>query len=380
MNAKIKTMHGLRRIAKNSAALRLNPLRLTQGILLMILSSTIPVTAKSAVTFTTALAEKVGYGVLNEPLLDGRQRALNLSLNHKDTPAVSNEPKRLSIEKRPTIQQKLSKIDLYNLKAEDFYNQGLKERSMKIWELILRLSPNHMPTLNNLARAYFNARRFKASESLFLRLSRLDKTSWHFPNARFFTAMAYYKQYGDVENVHRLLLNEFLKNDPKKYRKEAQQLRLVAIDKVNSSRFNSAQVGSFRKNLKGSPRTIIHFWAEWCTPCLKELSELFKFRSQHPDIRYLIVSIDSEDAKMRADKRINQIYAPFKSPHSENLQFVFDPQKLLWKSFIPSEGGQTLTVPRTLFLEQLESIAYIPRQIDWASIDVTSLWKKNNGE
>lgn len=291
---------------------------------------------------------------------------------------ISENPKHLSIPDHIAVQQKLSKDDLYNLKAKAFYNKGLRARSIEIWEQILRKTPSHLPSLNNLAMAYFNGRRFKEAESLYQRLIELDDRFWTYPEARFMGPLAYYQQYGDLDGAQALKLTEFLNTNPKTHRARAEKLRLIAINRVSSNKVDRGQFRILRDKLAGSERNIVHFWAEWCRPCLEELKDLFEFRSRNPDIHYLIVSIDSEHDKNRSDRRLNDIFSPYKSNRDDKIDFLLDNRQLLWKAFIPLADQQVNSVPRTLFLNRANPVSYSQRQVDWKSMDATSVWKVHN--
>jgi thiol-disulfide isomerase/thioredoxin len=43
---------------------------------------------------------------------------------------------------------------------------------------------------------------------------------------------------------------------------------------------------------KGRPM-LINFWATWCGPCVKEMPELDALHSQHPDVQFLGIAIDT---------------------------------------------------------------------------------------
>ncbi len=289
---------------------------------------------------------------------------------------ISENAKYLSIPDHIAVQRTLSKNDLYNLKAEAFYNKGLRSRSIEIWEQILQKTPNHLPSMNNLAMAYFNERRFKETEALYRRLIELDSRSWTFPEARFFGPMAYYQQYGDLGDTQAVNLTEFLNNNPKNHRAHAEKLRLIAVNRVSSNKINRDQIRMFRDKLARYERNIVHFWAEWCRPCLEELKDLFEFRFRYPDIHYSIVSIDSEHDKNRSDRRLNDIFSPYKPGRNDKIGFLLDNQKLLWKTFIPLADQQIYTVPRTLFLKGTNPVNYSPRQVDWKSLDVETIWER----
>lgn len=37
---------------------------------------------------------------------------------------------------------------------------------------------------------------------------------------------------------------------------------------------------------------IVHLWASWCGPCVNEVPELIEFSVKHPEVKFVIVSLD----------------------------------------------------------------------------------------
>lgn len=312
---------------------------------------------------TTGLFETSGY-ILNK----------DMPLPSKNSPFLPLRLNNTKIFVSIDSQEKLKEEDPNNLKAESFYHQGQRHKAIAIWERLLKKTPHHLPALNNLAAAYFNERRFKEAEALYLRLIPLD-TRWAYPEARYFSALAHYQRYGALRKEHGAYLADYLAQEAPKYRLEAQRLRSIAIEPVASEKIGADNIHRIRGALTLSERNVIHFWAEWCTPCLRELTDLFNFRSKNPDIHYYIISLDSEIDQKRADRRLNALYAPFKKGGTENIHFLFDPQKVLWQAFIPAKDQHPFTVPRTVFLTGTRLVEYRSRQVNWEILDAARIWK-----
>lgn len=46
-------------------------------------------------------------------------------------------------------------------------------------------------------------------------------------------------------------------------------------------------------------KTVIHFWATWCPPCITELPELIDKAATRPDVDFLLISVDKDQARLR---------------------------------------------------------------------------------
>ena len=164
------------------------------------------------------------------------------------------EPKPSSVPNHIAVQRVLRQQDLYNLKAEAFYNEGLWARSIEMWEQILVKTPNHLPSLNNLATAFFNERRYRDAIALYQRGIKLDRGSQKFPDARFFGPMAYFKQYGELDDVHGDYISEFIEENPRHHRVQAEKLQRIAVNKVSSSKIRVGRIKRLRADLERSKK------------------------------------------------------------------------------------------------------------------------------
>lgn len=318
-----------------------------------------PEASSSAVTYTLVSPSL--------PLENALSNGASSSLSTNETPAI---PRTIA------VKGSLSEEDLYNLKAEAFYNQGERHRAMAMWAQILRRAPNHLSTVNNLATAYFNERRYMDAEHHYRRVIELDGEPREYPQALYLGPLAHYKQHGALLDSHAAHLREYLNSNEQDHRVEAAKLRLIGSDKIVSKTVNAFMLDRMRDELTKSNRNIIHYWAAWCTPCIRELTDIFQFRSRHPGINYLIISVDPTGDKDRADKRLNDIYSPFKRERKDNIHFLHDAHKEFWNIFVPKRDREIPTVPKTVFLTGTTPVAYIARQISWDTLDVLDIWEE----
>lgn len=100
--------------------------------------------------------------------------------------------------------------------------------------------------------------------------------------------------------------------------------------------------------------TFVHFWATWCTPCLKELPELVKLAEKHPDtLTVLAFAVADKPKKIErflsnleisipynfitaldTDKRISE--KNFKTKKLPET-FIFKPRFILYDKIIGAE-------------------------------------------
>jgi thiol-disulfide isomerase/thioredoxin len=88
---------------------------------------------------------------------------------------------------------------------------------------------------------------------------------------------------------------------------------------------------------------VIHFWATWCVPCLKEIPEFNKFADKHSEqkIRILLVSLDFP-------QHIDNKLIPFIEKHNITSKVIVldDPNQNYWINKInPDWSG---AIPATL--------------------------------
>jgi len=266
-------------------------------------------------------------------------------------------------------------LDEQAKKGEIQYTQGQQEAVLQTWLAILRIDPAHRRTLFDVATAQMNARQFIKAEKTYEILIQVDSPIRIYPEAWFLAALAHHRQYQSLTAVHEGYLTRYLKSDNSTYLDSAHKLLRIVRHPTVSIPLDGPLKDELLHKLADSERSIIHFWAEWCGPCLKELSDLFEFSRKHPDVNTVIVAEESE--KEWADRQLNEIYAPFKESHSGNLVFVFDGKRELWNRFVPQHDGSLLTVPRTVFFEGLTRVGYIASALDWSQVDPASTWSQS---
>ena len=267
-------------------------------------------------------------------------------------------------------------IDEINSKAEGLYLNGMKPRAIQLWARILEDYPGFLPAKYNLATAYFNNRQFKNAAELFFQIIEDDAVLWNYPEARFLGPLAYYRQFATIEDLHGGYLEQYLASGDSAFRVRAEALRLLAVDRIASESLIGGTTGSIKQQLAKSKRSIVHFWAEWCNPCIKELQQLFRFSIENPKINHVVVSVDAESDKGRADRRVNNLFSPYKAHRTNNIRFIHDARRELWKMFVPQKDQQTRTVPRTVFLRGMNLVGYSPQQVSWETLDLVTIWSE----
>jgi thiol-disulfide isomerase/thioredoxin len=56
--------------------------------------------------------------------------------------------------------------------------------------------------------------------------------------------------------------------------------------------YQSNKVTLSEDELKSAPVLVLHLWASWCSPCVNEVPELISFSKAHPEVKFVVVSLD----------------------------------------------------------------------------------------
>ncbi len=68
------------------------------------------------------------------------------------------------------------------------------------------------------------------------------------------------------------------------------------------NKFQTSELRDYRGNkvsidksvLAAHQGVVVHLWASWCGPCVNEVPELITFSKTHPDVKFIIVSLDEQ--------------------------------------------------------------------------------------
>lgn len=108
---------------------------------------------------------------------------------------------------------------------------------------------------------------------------------------------------------------------------------------------------------------VIHFWATWCPPCLKELPELIDKAAQTPEVDFLIISVDRDQSELRR----------FLHPYEKKTQH---PNIFLIHDLGMKIAAATLKIssfPETFLLNRdLVSVLHYRGPVKWVSFDYSS--------
>lgn len=107
-------------------------------------------------------------------------------------------------------------------------------------------------------------------------------------------------------------------------------------------------------------KTVLHFWATWCPPCITELPELLDKAATRPDIDFLLISVDKDQGRLR------QFLLPYdKKLQPKNIINIHNPS-----ADIATDHMKVSGFPESFFLD---SDLYIKRHIKgtvkWVSFD-----------
>lgn len=150
-------------------------------------------------------------------------------------------------------------------------------------------------------------------------------------------------------------------------KKEAKKISLLTINYIPTHPAKPIEEGKFwqlpttgdepiEKDLKllsGKP-VILHFWATWCGPCVKELPELDTFAKKIENTAHVVAIV----ADMKDVSKIRTFY---QAKGIKNLSIAFDKSGHLTRAF------RTSSLPTSVFINsQGHEIGRIQGAIDWA--------------
>lgn len=106
------------------------------------------------------------------------------------------------------------------------------------------------------------------------------------------------------------------------------------------------------KDLAGKP-IILHFWATWCGPCVKELPDLDAYAKNLENTAHIIAIVTD----MKDVAKVREFY---KTKGIQNLSICFDKSGLLTRTF------RTTSLPTSIFINsQGHEIGRIQGAIEW---------------
>ena len=150
-------------------------------------------------------------------------------------------------------------------------------------------------------------------------------------------------------------------------KKEAKKVSLLTINYIPTTPAKPIDEGKFwelkaltegeaaersLKDLQGKP-VILHFWATWCGPCVKELPELDNFAKKYENTAHIVAVVTDF-------KDIEKIREFYKAKGIKNLSIAFDKSGILSRNFRPS------ALPTTVFINSKgHEIGRIQGMVEW---------------
>lgn len=98
----------------------------------------------------------------------------------------------------------------------------------------------------------------------------------------------------------------------------------------------------FTLSMNDKKKTLINFWASWCTSCIQEIPELEQLKKDNPNVRFL--AINAGDSKRKIKKFLKKTHFSY--------EVLMDKDK----SYSKSIG--VLSLPKTILLDEKGEILY----------------------
>lgn len=93
---------------------------------------------------------------------------------------------------------------------------------------------------------------------------------------------------------------------------------------------------------KAGKKTVINFWATWCTSCIQEIPVLEKLKKDHPNVEFLAINAGDSPRKIKK----------FLKKHGFTYTVLMDKSKDF------SKGLGVLSLPQTFVINELGTIIY----------------------
>jgi thiol-disulfide isomerase/thioredoxin len=95
---------------------------------------------------------------------------------------------------------------------------------------------------------------------------------------------------------------------------------------------------------QGKP-TVLHFWATWCAPCVKEFPSLLRLAKEHPEWQLVLISADEKVAPIAPFMQKMEDMSGIPLGSMPQLVQVWDEGKR-----ISQDTFQVVSYPETIFL------------------------------
>jgi len=137
----------------------------------------------------------------------------------------------------------------------------------------------------------------------------------------------------------------------------------MIFSKLYSAEFRNYQAKSFfiaKNSLEAHSVVILHLWASWCAPCITEVPELIEYSKKHPEVKFIIISVDE------SKEDIAKFLISFPDFDSEKYIKIWDKADSFSKFFNVDR------LPMSIILKQRKSESlFIRSAVDWQSLQLS---------
>jgi len=263
-----------------------------------------------------------------------------------------------------------------------FYEKGNAQKALWYLDAVKNDPSFALVSRMSMGTIFWNEDNYAEAIKSFRELIDLDK-KWEFPEARYFTAKAYYLTNNRLSFELSAMLKEYLRRCDRMMFPSCNDARELS-DLVNDPglKLNLASKAEVKKlvakladpklNYSEVQKNIFHYWATWCPLCLEEMPKIMKYAVAHPNISFYIV------AKSDPQKSIFNALIKAGAISRKNIFYYIDTKDdIMLRQLVPlilANKEPVTPLPISVFLQR-EVPFYLTDKLNWTETELAPIWK-----